>query len=155
MSRVGVQCNDSYIVLICLASMILFRNNYFYITPLKLKCNTWYDNDITPQAYVQQLESSRLKLTQLEQELQRARQQVGFNYLLELDSVFFFFFLMTLWPSNGHGMFNLNSNLLFFSCRESLYQTQVIKHIQWVEMVSCFLKYFIHSTSFNINVHKM
>lgn len=28
------------------------------------------------QAYVQQLESSRLKLTQLEQELQRARQQV-------------------------------------------------------------------------------
>jgi len=30
------------------------------------------------QAYVQQLESSRLKLTQLEQELQRARQQVCF-----------------------------------------------------------------------------
>lgn len=28
------------------------------------------------QAYVQQLENSRLKLTQLEQELQRARQQV-------------------------------------------------------------------------------
>lgn len=31
------------------------------------------------QAYVQQLESSRLKLTQLEQELQRARQQVIFS----------------------------------------------------------------------------
>lgn len=30
------------------------------------------------QAYVQQLESSRMKLTQLEQELQRARQQVLF-----------------------------------------------------------------------------
>ena len=30
------------------------------------------------QAYVQQLESSRLKLTQLEQELQRSRQQVWF-----------------------------------------------------------------------------
>lgn len=30
------------------------------------------------KAYVQQLESSRLKLTQLEQELQRARQQVRF-----------------------------------------------------------------------------
>lgn len=28
------------------------------------------------QAYVQQLESSRLKLTQLEQDLQRARSQV-------------------------------------------------------------------------------
>lgn len=28
------------------------------------------------QAYVQQLESSRIKLTQLEQELQRARSQV-------------------------------------------------------------------------------
>lgn len=32
--------------------------------------------DIAPQAYVQQLESSRLKLMQLEQELERARQQV-------------------------------------------------------------------------------
>lgn len=31
------------------------------------------------QAYVQQLESSRLKLTQLEQELQRARQQVIYS----------------------------------------------------------------------------
>ena len=30
---------------------------------------------------MQQLESSRLKLTQLEQELQRARQQVGLGYL--------------------------------------------------------------------------
>lgn len=29
------------------------------------------------QAYVQQLESSRIKLTQLEQDLQRARQQVS------------------------------------------------------------------------------
>lgn len=34
------------------------------------------------QAYVQQLESSRLKLTQLEQELQRARQQVRFCYFI-------------------------------------------------------------------------
>lgn len=34
------------------------------------------------KAYVQQLESSRLKLTQLEQELQRARQQVWFYYLI-------------------------------------------------------------------------
>jgi len=33
-------------------------------------------SDIAPQAYVQQLESSRLKLMQLEQELERARQQV-------------------------------------------------------------------------------
>lgn len=32
--------------------------------------------DIGLQAYVQQLESSRLKLMQLEQELERARQQV-------------------------------------------------------------------------------
>lgn len=30
---------------------------------------------VTLQAYVQQLENSRLKLSQLEQELQRARQQ--------------------------------------------------------------------------------
>ena len=35
------------------------------------------------KAYVQQLENSRLKLTQLEQELQRARQQVCF-YCLSL-----------------------------------------------------------------------
>lgn len=33
-------------------------------------------SDIAPQAYVQQLESSRLKLMQLEQELERARHQV-------------------------------------------------------------------------------
>lgn len=33
-------------------------------------------SDIALQAYVQQLESSRLKLMQLEQELDRARQQV-------------------------------------------------------------------------------
>jgi hypothetical protein len=33
------------------------------------------------QAYVQQLESSNLKLAQLEQELQRARQQVCSSYL--------------------------------------------------------------------------
>lgn len=41
------------------------------------------------QAYVQQLESSRMKLTQLEQELQRARQQVCSVNLVFL-SVFFF-----------------------------------------------------------------
>lgn len=40
--------------------------------------------DFLPQAYVQQLESSRLKLTQLEQELQRARQQVRLGPSLEL-----------------------------------------------------------------------
>jgi len=33
----------------------------------------WFDDE---QAYVQQLESSRVRLAQLEQELQRARQQV-------------------------------------------------------------------------------
>lgn len=33
------------------------------------------------QAYVQQLETSRIKLTQLEQELQRARSQVRFLFL--------------------------------------------------------------------------
>ena len=32
--------------------------------------------DVTLQAYVQQLETSRLKLIQLEQEIDRARQQV-------------------------------------------------------------------------------
>lgn len=37
---------------------------------------------IVLKAYVQQLESSRLKLTQLEQELQRARQQVCFGCLI-------------------------------------------------------------------------
>lgn len=39
---------------------------------------TLFPSGSSIQAYVQQLESSRLKLTQLEQELQRARQQVGF-----------------------------------------------------------------------------
>lgn len=34
------------------------------------------------QAYVQQLESSRLKLTQLEQDLQRARSQVLNSYIV-------------------------------------------------------------------------
>jgi transcription factor TGA len=33
------------------------------------------------QAYVQQLESSKLKLAQLEQELQKARQQVALSWL--------------------------------------------------------------------------
>lgn len=41
---------------------------------------TLFPSGSSIQAYVQQLESSRLKLTQLEQELQRARQQVGFLY---------------------------------------------------------------------------
>jgi hypothetical protein len=38
------------------------------------------------QAYIQNLEGSRLKLTQLEQELQRARQQV-FCLLQDLNGV--------------------------------------------------------------------
>lgn len=38
------------------------------------------------KAYVQQLESSRLKLTQLEQELQRARQQVYYGLSIVIPS---------------------------------------------------------------------
>ncbi|KAJ6982222.1 PERIANTHIA family protein [Populus alba x Populus x berolinensis] len=44
------------------------------------------------KAYVQQLENSRLRLTQLEQELQRARQQ-GFFYCIWI--------LWGSWPFNG------------------------------------------------------
>jgi len=39
-------------------------------------CTDQVISDIALQAYVQQLESSRLKLVQLEQELERVRQQV-------------------------------------------------------------------------------
>lgn len=87
-------------------------------------------SQIHVQAYVQQLESSRLKLTQLEQELQRARQQVIFSIK---------------WTSRySHHLFcNDHSLYLYFTMlifviplhREFSYQAQVIRPIQWVEMV--------------------
>lgn len=40
----------------------------------------WFDSQLFFQAYVQQLESGRLKLVQLEQELERARRQVNFHF---------------------------------------------------------------------------
>lgn len=52
------------------------------------------------QAYVQQLESSRIKLTQLEQELQRARAQVRLyktNHQLPLIKYHLSFFIFKLY----------------------------------------------------------
>lgn len=53
------------------------------------------------QAYVQQLESSRLKLTQLEQELQRARQQVCAFFLVCFFTGYFFCFVIQCVSSNA------------------------------------------------------
>ncbi|OIW03189.1 hypothetical protein TanjilG_11826 [Lupinus angustifolius] len=50
------------------------------------------------KAYVQQLESSRLKLTQLEQELQRARQQLGVACDFELT------YYLVAWMGMGQGL---------------------------------------------------
>lgn len=50
-----------------------------YVVRVIANLNRYTDQDISGiflQAYVQQLESSRLKLVQLEQELERVRQQV-------------------------------------------------------------------------------
>ena len=69
---------------------------------------------------MQQLESSRLKLTQLEQELQRARQQVKLGPSLYM-----------------HCVCSCLYKLSFIQvCRVSSYQAQEIKAIQWVEMVN-------------------
>lgn len=51
------------------------------------------------QAYVQQLESSRIKLTQLEQDLQRARSQVFFpftekSFFPEKETISFLYYLL-------------------------------------------------------------
>ena len=61
------------------------------------------------QAYVQQLESSRLKLTQLEQELQRARQQVCLQisscYLFSWAALFVFIQFIGYHPHPIQGIF--------------------------------------------------
>lgn len=50
----------------------MFTNaELFYMSDFVTNVDIWFE-----QAYVQQLESSRIKLSQLEQELQRARSQV-------------------------------------------------------------------------------
>lgn len=63
--------------LVVQCAILLTPNNLWYVLYIFLYCffKLFF---LFIQAYVQQLESSRLKLTQLEQELQRARQQVCF-----------------------------------------------------------------------------
>ncbi|KAG0479165.1 hypothetical protein HPP92_013884 [Vanilla planifolia] len=72
------------------------------------------------KAYVQQLENSRLKLTQIEQELQRARQQVYAVLILasrsELHSIYVFVDLVI--------------------SQEFLFQAQETSHIRQVEMAN-------------------
>ncbi|KAK3035972.1 hypothetical protein RJ639_031145, partial [Escallonia herrerae] len=51
------------------SSLLLLEYQY------PMACRLWTHDPVLHTAYVQQLESSRMKLTQLEQELQRARQQ--------------------------------------------------------------------------------
>lgn len=86
------------------------------------------------QAYVQQLESSRMKLTQLEQELQRARQQVPFwapslpplyNYAVPVKIFLLFQF----------------TEFSFLCWRVYLFQVQEIKLSLLVEMV-CMIMLF-------------
>lgn len=48
----------------------------------------WFKLAFFWQAYVQQLETSRIKLAQVEQELERARQQVQSDYLIGVCSNF-------------------------------------------------------------------
>ena len=104
----------------------LFEVIWHALFCMNIKFNLLYwgtSSFFLPQAYVQQLESSRLKLTQLEQELQRARQQVR------------------LGPSSLHALciqlfiqVCITYNVAF-PCRVSSYQAQEIKAIQWLEMV--------------------
>ena len=82
------------------------------------------------KAYVQQLESSRLKLTQLEQELQKARQQVlSLSFAISsslLHSACFFHIHCRL----------CNQSEMFLSFgREFLFLTQEINPMLRVEMV--------------------
>lgn len=80
------------------------------------------------QAYVQQLESSRLKLSQLEQELQGTRQQVCFH---RQDDILGF---------NYYGRFLFSVMFALFpvlDCRAHSFRAQKINAIQQVEMVLC------------------
>ncbi|KAH9770466.1 transcription factor TGA10 [Citrus sinensis] len=65
------------------------------------------------KAYVQQLESSRIKLTQLEQELQRARTQYFFFTFSFLGHVFWGDFRRGARPSSGHQQYYA-THFLFF-----------------------------------------
>jgi uncharacterized membrane protein (DUF106 family) len=80
------------------------------------------------KAYVQQLENSRLKLTQLEQELQRARQQVQICFL------FLLIFILLFCIPNGK----------FLVSRASSFQAQETRPILLVEMVLWRLMLNIH-----------
>nr|GMD17696.1 transcription factor TGA2.2 [Ipomoea batatas] len=64
------------------------------------------------KAYVQQLENSRMKLTQLEQELQRARQQVC-SIHLNFNCIFIFIF----------NLLQVGSLLAFLSGQQAVFIT--------------------------------
>ncbi|KAL2945980.1 hypothetical protein AAZX31_U014500 [Glycine max] len=56
------------------------KSNQKTLRRLAQNCEAARKSRLRKKAYQQQLESSRFKLTQLEQELQRARQQVLYDY---------------------------------------------------------------------------